>query len=253
MFSGIIPVTTNESATPITKIVFQYVSIVPLQYMHDFFTCLPSVSRAEGVSLRLQMNIHKGKSWTIKYDRAAEGIMSVQTIDAQSSVGNCCPVLVSQACALSAEKLPNESKGTGLVIWNGPNNDPVLEGRCVIGYQGLAVTLGGDGHPNPQSSQCRLMIPQILFNSEKARQIIENPQMNLSYNDYYVDRIEKALYRGGGNVEKNIGVQLSKVRQFHIIPFLSSTAQSPIIYRSPLSSAPNTCSFCKIDSLCPDP
>jgi hypothetical protein len=92
------------------------------------------------------------------------------------------------------------------------------------------------------------MIPQILFNSEKARQIIENPQMNLSYNDYYVDRIEKALYRGGGNVEKNIGVQLSKVRLFHIIPFLSSTAQSPIVYQSPLSSAPNTCSFCKLDS-----
>jgi hypothetical protein len=31
--------------------------------------------------------------------------------------------------------------------------------------------------------------------------------MNLSYNDYSVDRIEKATYRGGGNIEKNIGVQ----------------------------------------------
>jgi hypothetical protein len=212
--------------------------------MHDFFTCLPSVSRSEGFSLRLQMNIHKGNSWTIIYDKASEGIMKVKSFDAQSSVGNCCPVLVSQACALSAEKLPTESKGTGLVIWNGANNDPVLEVRCVIGYQGPAVTLDGDGHPNSQSSQCRLMIPQILFNSEKARQIIENPQMNLSYNDYYVDRIEKATYRGEGNVEKNIGVQLSIVRQFHIIPFLSSTALSPIVYQSPLSSSPNTCSFC---------
>jgi hypothetical protein len=139
------------------------------------------------------------------------------------------------------------SEGSGLLIWNGQNEDPVLEVRCTIGYQGSSVSLGGDGNPNP-TSQCRLMIPQILFNAQKSREIIENPQVNLSYNDFYVDRIDKAVYTAGFGVEKNIGVQLSKVRQFHIIPYISSTATSPVVYQSPLSSSPNSASFIKLSN-----
>jgi hypothetical protein len=90
---------TNESSTRITKLVFQYVSIIPLVYVHDFFACLPSISRAEGFSLRMQMNIHKGNSWTITYNKNANANtpLIVKSVFANSSVGNCCPVLVSKA------------------------------------------------------------------------------------------------------------------------------------------------------------
>jgi len=62
--------------------------------------------------------------------------------------------------------------------------------------------------------------------------------------DYYVDMDEGKDQ--GGTISRLFNVQLSRVRTLYIIPFLSGSATVPSPFNSPISSAPITCTPCKL-------
>ena len=49
-------------------------------------------------------------------------------------------------------------------------------------------------------------------------------------------------------VTRLFNTQLGKVRNIYILPFFSAKQNAPVTYRSPLSSAPNTVSFCRLSN-----
>ena len=62
--------------------------------------------------------------------------------------------------------------------------------------------------------------------------------------DYYVDMDEGK--EQGSQVSRLFNVQLSRVRTLYIIPFLSGSATIPSPFNSPISSAPTTCTPCRL-------
>ena len=62
--------------------------------------------------------------------------------------------------------------------------------------------------------------------------------------DYYVDMDERKAQNS--TVSRLFNVQLSRVRNLYIIPFLSSSATVSSPFNSPISSAPNTCTPCRL-------
>jgi hypothetical protein len=69
---------------------------------------------------------------------------------------------------------------------------------------------------------------------------------NLRYEDYYIDIDEQK--EQGSSVSRLFNVQLSRVRNLYIIPFLSGSATVPSPFNSPISSAPITCTPCRLRS-----
>jgi hypothetical protein len=67
---------------------------------------------------------------------------------------------------------------------------------------------------------------------------------SLKYEDFYVDIDEKKDQ--GTSVSRLFNVQLSRCRYLFIIPFLSSSATVPSPFNSPISSAPVSCSICRL-------
>ena len=87
-------------------------------------------------------------------------------------------------------------------------------------------------------------MPSVNFNNDYIKQIIQQPQYSLKYEDYYVDIDEKKDQ--GSSVSRLFNVQLSRVRNLYIIPFLSNTATIPSPFNSPISSSPITCTPCRL-------
>ena len=61
--------------------------------------------------------------------------------------------------------------------------------------------------------------------------------------DYYIDVDEQ---KEGSSISRLFNVQLSRVRTLYIIPFLSNTTTIPCPFNSPISSAPITCTPCRL-------
>ena len=78
--------------------------------------------------------------------------------------------------------------------------------------------------------------------------ILSQPSAKLLYNDFYVDMILNQNTATSNQVTRLFNVNLSRVRTMYIIPYLSSKTNAPVSYRSPISSAPTTCSFCRISN-----
>jgi hypothetical protein len=158
-------------------------------------------------------------------------------VTSQQIVGHACPVLVSNPASLGISGL---SINTTAQI---PANSTITV-RSYIGWGNtLNLNLTGGiswGNANP----CRIYLPSVNFNNDYIKQIIQQPQYSLKYEDYYVDIDEKKDQ--GGSVSRLFNVQLSRVRKLYVIPFLSSTATIPSPFNSPISSAPTTASPCQL-------
>jgi len=116
--------------------------------------------------------------------------------------------------------------------------------RACIGWQNQTGQLttnfqGTAGNP------CRIFLPSITYTNEYIKSIIQQPQHSLKYMDYYVDTdLNKPQ---GTQISRLFNVQLSRVRTLYVIPFLSSpTSAFPSPFSSPISSAPITCSICRL-------
>ena len=238
------PITTVASNSPITHLMFQYVSVIPLAELHNFYKQLPAVQSSLGFELRLQLNVATGNSWTVQGTRVADdNFYPLTGVVSNQSVGNTCPYLLSRPA--------RGIKGTGLNISTSSTNDAQtvnVTATSFIGYY-AGATLGANGLPTGSTAiPCRIYVPQISYTPSYSKMLLDNPLKNILYEDYYVDSIKNIQATGSTQVQRLFNVNLAKVRNMYIIPFLSSGTSYPISYQSLLSSAPNTCSLCRLSN-----
>jgi hypothetical protein len=139
---------------------------------------------------------------------------------------------------------PSTDGSTGLKIATTANPNGKMTVRACIGWDNQTGQLK-DQFTGTTGNPCRLFIPSVSYTNEYIKSIITRPQYSLKYTDYYVDSdLNKAQ---GSTISRLFNCQLSRVRNLYIIPFLaSSTGAFPSPTNSPISSAPNTCSVCKL-------
>jgi hypothetical protein len=159
-------------------------------------------------------------------------------------VGHCCPFLLSNPSGGSTG-VTGTCGSTGLAI----NNTAAINAGSTITVKGCIGWLNQTGQlttqfPGSSGNPCRIFLPSINYNNDYIKQIIQQPQYSLKYEDYYVDIDEQK--EQGSSVSRLFNVQLSRVRNLYIIPFLSGSATVPSPFNSPISSAPITCTPCRL-------
>ena len=220
-------------------LVFQGVAIIPLSELHDFFKNMPSVASSTGFELRLQSNLSRENSYVTRYGAipAADVLPQIPNlVTSQQIVGHCCPFLLANPSGNGTTGLSINT--TGAIAANS-----TITVRACIGWDNNTGQLktqyaGSPGNP------CRIFLPAINYNNDYIKQIVQNPQYSLKYMDYYVDMDEGR--EQGSTISRLFNVQLSRVRTLYIIPFLSGSATVPSPFNSPISSAPITCTPCRL-------
>jgi hypothetical protein len=240
---GSTTILTNENQNSLVYqgtdgLVYQGVSIIPLSELHDIFKKLPSVASSTGFELRLQMNLSKENSYQIRYNAIASNTTVANLVTSNQIVGHCAPFLLANPSTDGSTGL--RTAGTGLV--NG-----TMTIRACIGHKNETGQLttqfqGSSGNP------VRIFLPSITYNNSYIKEIINQPQYSLKYTDYYVDSdLNKSQ---GSSISRLFNIQLSRVRNLYIIPFLSSpTGAFPSPTNSPISSAPVSCSIARLRNL----
>ena len=222
-------------------LVFQGVAMIPLSELHDFFKQMPSVASSTGFELRLQSNLSRENSYFVGFTAqttpAALTPVIPSVITSQQIVGHACPFLLSN---------PSIDGSTGLRIATAAiNTGAGITVKACIGWNNntgqLTAFTGSAGNP------VRIFLPSINYNNDYIKDIVQNPQYSLKYMDYYVDMDEGK--EQGSQVSRLFNVQLSRVRTLYIIPFLSGSATVPSPFNSPISSAPITCTPCRLKKI----
>jgi len=220
-------------------LIFQGCAIIPLSELHDFFKQMPSVASSTGFELRLQSNLSRENSYVTRYDAMTAGNVLAQIpnlVTSQQIVGHCAPFLLSNPSGNGTTGLSINT--TGAIAANS-----TITVRACIGWDNNTGQLktqyaGAAGNP------CRIFLPAINYNNDYIKQIVQNPQYSLKYMDYYVD-IDEGREQSS-QVSRLFNVQLSRVRTLYVIPFLSGSATVPSPFNSPISSAPITCTPCRL-------
>ena len=216
-------------------LVYQGISIIPLSELGcDFFKQIPSIASSTGFELRLQMNLSKENSYQIKYTAIASNTAVANLVTSNQIVGHACPFMLANPSTDGSTGL--KTAGTGAV--NG-----TMTVRACIGWQNETGQLK-DQFSGTAGNPCRIFIPAVSYTNEYIKSIVQNPQYSLKYTDYYVDSDLNKLQNS--NISRLFNVQLSRVRNLYIIPFLSSSGTVPSPFNSPISSAPITCSVAKL-------
>jgi hypothetical protein len=222
-------------------LVFQGVAIIPLSELHDFFKNMPSVASSTGFELRLQSNLSRENSYVTRYDAipAANVLAQIPNlVTSQQIVGHCCPFLLANPSGNGTTGLSINT--TGAIAANS-----TITVKACIGWLNNTGQLAGQNQlAGSVGNPCRIFLPAINYNNDYIKQIVQNPQYSLKYMDYYVDMDEGR--EQGSTISRLFNVQLSRVRTLYIIPFLSGSATVPSPFNSPISSAPITCTPCRL-------
>jgi len=221
---------------------FQGVAMIPLSELHDFFKQMPSVASSTGFELRLQSNLSRENSYTTTYGAIAANNVTPQIpilVTSQQIVGHCCPVLLSNPSGDGTTGLRINT--TGAIAANS-----AITVRACIGWSNNTGQLAG--FVSSSGNPVRIYLPAINYNNDYIKEIVQNPQYSLKYLDYYVDSDLNKTASGAASsqIARLFNVQLSRVRNLYIIPFLSSSATIPSPFNSPISSAPITCTPCRL-------
>lgn len=209
-----------------TELVFRFILIIPLAKLHDFYDKISTCASANGFELILQLNAGSSNSWRVTYEKETTAITSpntkktytVKNISVNQVVGRCCPFLLSKA---------GHNNGTGLsLVPNNTTDDFSVNITSTIGWSG--------------SLPCRIYVPTVVLNPEIS---ISSKPFRILYNDFYVDEILGV--QGSKQKTRQFPMTVSRPRTLYIIPFLSKTGVT-LPYQSPLSSAPTTCSPCRL-------
>jgi hypothetical protein len=200
---------------------------------------MPSVASSSGFELRLQSNLSRENSYALEFSPQAAPVAGVALIPSaivsQQIVGHCCPFLISNA---STDGL------TGLRIANAAiTAGAKITVKACIGWDNNTGQLKTQFGGTP-GAPCRIYLPAINYNNDYIKQIVQNPQYSLKYMDYYIDMDEGK--EQGSTISRLFNVQLSRVRTLYIIPFLNGSATVPSPFNSPISSAPITCTPCRL-------
>ena len=216
---------------------FQGVAIIQLSELHDFFEQMPSVASSTGFELRLQSNLSRENSYVTRYDAIAAANITPQIpnlITSQQIIGHCYPFSLAN---------PSGNGSTGLSI----NTTGAIAANSTITVK---ACIGWDNNTGQLKTQfqgslgnpVRIFLPSINCNNDYIKEIVEKTQYSLKYMDYYVD-MDEGKEQGSQN-SRLFNVQLSRVRNLYIIPFLSGSATVPSPFNSLISSAPITCTPC---------
>jgi hypothetical protein len=248
--------TGNQNAlvfNTVDGLCYQGTAIIALSELHDFFKQMPSVASSTGFELRLQSNLSRENSYVTKYGAIAAGSTTPNIpieVTSQQIVGHCCPFLLAlpsggAAAVTGPPVVPSTWGSTGLSI----NNTALIAANSTITVKACIGWMNNTGQLTTQfagvsSNPCRIFLPAINYNSNYIKSIIQSPQYSLKYMDYYVDMDEGKVQNS--QVSRLFNVQLSRVRTLYIIPFLSATTSFPSPFNSIISSAPITCTPCRL-------
>jgi len=217
-----------------TSLVYQGVATIPLSQLHSVFESLPTISSTT-FELRLQCNIARENTYTINYPALASGVATPSSITSVQSIGKICPCMVVNPSV-------DGSSGLNVGVYTAASSITL---KCLIGWNITDFVSGG---PSQTAPACRLHIPTISFTSDYIKDIANSPQYSLKYHDYYVDTELKVVQKGGSS-SRLFNTQLTRPRILYIIPFLAQslgTNTYPSCLLSPLSSAPTTCTPCRL-------
>jgi hypothetical protein len=210
---------------------------------------MPSVASSTGFELRLQSNVSRENSYTTRYGAIAVSPTTVANIPdlltSNQIVGHCCPFLLSNPSG-GTQGATGTCGSTGLAINNTAaiNSGASITIKACIGWLNTTGQLNAEGkYPGSAGNPCRIYLPSVNYNNDYIKQIIQQPQYSLKYEDYYCDIDEGKVQ--GSSVSRLFNVQLSRVRNLYIIPFLSAGA-FPSPFNSPISSAPLTATPCRL-------
>jgi hypothetical protein len=249
----LVPDANAVHTAPVDRLLFQYVANIPLASICDVYAKMPSVASLANFELRLQLNIASNNSWTASFTAPAIGAGMVNLIQPTSvtsnqSVGTTCPFMLSPVAVCNDEVSPF---GTGCVV-SSPAGNFTITVTPGIGYVGQVANINSIPTGGGIIQGCRIWIPQYGFTSEYSAKILDSPKKLITYKDYYVDTIPNITSNGTQQVSKLFVANLSHVRNIYIIPYLSPasgvTTAVPVL-RSLLSSAPTTCSFCRLSNV----
>ena len=224
-------------------LVFQGTAIIPLSELHDFFKQIPSVASSTGFELRLQCNLSRENSYVMTYPQILlNNTTSVvpTLVSSQQIVGHCCPFLISNPTGDGSSGLKINSTAT-------VNAGSTITVKACIGWKNETGQLATP-FPGSTGNPVRIFLPSVNYNNDYIKDIVQHPQYSLKYMDYYVDSDLNRTASGAtsSQISRLFNVQLSRVRNLYIIPFLSSSATVPSPFNSPISSAPITCTPCRL-------
>lgn len=229
-----------------TVLEYQWLAIIPLAKLHDFFDKMPSVASANGFELRLQTNIGSSNNWAVKYvglaDPAVIGATNqydVESITSNQAVGNCCPLQIARATTptiINTFQLDDNTPFSGLGFTQSAAN----VGATIT----LTSEIGWSSGTLAVSQPCRIWVPQVTFTPSYTRMILDAPKCKVLYDDYYID--SRTGVAGGTALTALFSAQISRPRTLYIIPFFSAKATCPVVTQSPVSSAPTSCSLCRL-------
>lgn len=94
--NGVLQTPTNAGAV-IDTLVFEFIGLIPMAYVSEFFEQVPSLASLSNLDMRILTNLSPNNSWQIEYDipTLASPNYVVKNVSSNQSIGNCCPFLVS--------------------------------------------------------------------------------------------------------------------------------------------------------------
>ena len=237
------------SAKPITTLVFQYIGYLPLSFISPMFEKMPSVASIPNMELRITTNLSNNNKWTVEYGAAVNNVYPITGTTGIQSVGSICPFMLSQfsndttqiqgSIAISRVSNPVGALKVSVVPYIGYYHPGELTDNSIS---------NGKINARQSSYPCRLVIPTIAYNSELRTVIYKQPAAEILYEDFSIDT--SVVNRvGGSSVQHQLQNNLGRVRKLYIIPYFVSKNNSNDfvpVYQSLVSSAPTTCSPCKL-------
>lgn len=219
-----------------------------LSDISDVFGKCPPLMHLNGFELKLQMNAGQAVSYTVNYAAANNPALNAPVATATTNLmgynfpiasftsnvgsGQTCPLLISSA----------RTDGLSGLAFNQINAATVS----------VTLTINiGWGAAN--SAPCRLLVPWHKLNVSELERIEKNPVFSFYANHFELD-FNLLGFAGGSVVQRTLASQYRRLRKMFIIPYLSNNNTATggpggkMIYpfQSLISSAPNTCSICKL-------
>ena len=230
---------STMSTNTASKLEFTGVATIPLHVVHKAFENMPSLSNINQMILSLQTNIGAQNSYLMNFTGRAQtaGLPNVlSSIDVNQAVGRTCPFLVSSSGEANSSGVPTNY---GLTI-HAPAASAAFSVKLTakIGYNGSTT------------EQCKLYIPVInLAPTLLTKVLSDTTPFRLLYNDYYITEIQNVAT--GAAVKKTYDADISRPRTLYLVPFASGApANAGVVrpYQSPVSSAPTTCTPCRLEN-----
>lgn len=221
-----------------TTLTWNDVLVGKISDINSVFGDMPPVFHLNGFEIRLQMNAGGAFSTTVNYLSIGTGNTDLDGNDFYDPVSITSNLGNGQTCPLLLSSASNTGKA-GLTFLQTAGNAVTITITCTIGW--------GNANPAP----CRLLIPYHRLDGDTLEKFKSKPYYTFFSNNFYLDNTVVGI-PGGQLVQKTLATHYNRPRKLYIIPFLSNqnkTANGSLMlspFQSPLSSAPNTCSLCKL-------